>query len=106
MPLALDAASEGSTWSIGRDEHVTLRLPENPTTGFRWEVTLSGSGELAAAGDRFIAGTGDASPGAGGTRVLDYIGRRPGTVQITAVNRRSWDSGPPAQTKAFTIDVR
>lgn len=90
-------------------EVVFFRLPENPTTGYVWEFQQTGTGALRVAENKFEPGSPDAgapAPGSGGQRVLQLVGERAGTVQLQAVQRRSWE--PPEKaidTRSFTVDV-
>ena len=87
-------------------DEVVIRLPENPTTGYRWQVTHSGAGELALVEERFVPGSANAGMGAGGDRILRYQARKAGEVRIEAVLRREWE--PPQasdQRREFAIVV-
>jgi len=70
---------------------VVVRLPENPTTGYRWEAEASAAVE--ALEPRFHAPT--AGPlGAGGEREFAFVVSAPGEVCFR--HRRAWEAaGPP-----------
>jgi inhibitor of cysteine peptidase len=91
VPVELSESNSASPHVVARNEDVVVRLAENPTTGYRWEVTQSGVGELRLVEDQFIAGTGSTTPGAGGHRVLRFTAQRPGNIELAAVKRRSWE---------------
>lgn len=103
MPVELSESSPASPQTVARNDEVVLRLAENPTTGYRWEVSVSGVGELALVADTFVAGAG--IPGAGGQRVLRYVCRGSGNVQLEAIKRRPWEAGVALEKKAFSIVV-
>ena len=103
MPVELSESSPASPQAVARNDEVVLRLAENPTTGYRWEVSMSGAGELALVGDTFVAGAG--IPGAGGQRVFRYVCRASGSVQLEAIKRRPWEAGVALETKLFSIVV-
>jgi inhibitor of cysteine peptidase len=107
MPVELSDKDAPAPRTLAQGEEVVIRLAENPTTGYRWQLTHSGTGELALLEDRFVPGTGgDAGLGASGDRVLRYQGRKGGEVRVDAVLRRSWD--PPeasTQRRQFVIVV-
>jgi predicted secreted protein len=44
-------AGFGQTIELAVGDELVLRLSENPTTGFRWEVPQSGDSELLPRGD-------------------------------------------------------
>jgi inhibitor of cysteine peptidase len=107
MAIELSESNSASPHAVAGGEEVVLRLAENPTTGYRWEVTQSGVGELRLIDDQFVAGAGLAAPGAGGHRVLRFAAGKPGGVQLVAVNKRAWESGvPPSNTQVYSIVVR
>jgi inhibitor of cysteine peptidase len=107
VPIELSDSSAASTHLLAQEEELLIRLKENPTTGYRWEVTQSGSGELELVDDRFVASVGDAIPGAGGERVVRFVGRKPGSVQIEAVARRSWESSNSSQERrVYSIVIK
>jgi inhibitor of cysteine peptidase len=94
MTVELSEASTSGSRTIPRGEDVVLRLPENPTTGFRWEVMQSGPGQLALTDDQFVAG--DAGLGAGGQRVFRFVGSAQGSVLLTLRERRAWEEAGSA----------
>jgi len=101
-------ADSGSARSLSGGEELRISLRENPTTGYRWQVTQSGTGELRLIEDRFDAGsTIPSAVGAAGTRVLRFVAQKPGEVQIELVNRRPWEAtASPSKTVRYTIHVR
>ena len=72
-------------------DELILRLPENPTTGFRWQVQPSADPALRRIDDRFEPGSGSPLPGASGTRVLKFAASSPGTVQLSLAHRQAWE---------------
>ncbi len=91
--IVLTQAHRGQKVQARPGDVVVIRLAENPTTGYRWEVT---DGPVLC-GDEF-AGAGGA-PGAGGERVLRFSVAGPGTTWFSAVLRRQWvtDAVPQAR---------
>ncbi|MDX3380506.1 protease inhibitor I42 family protein [Streptomyces niveiscabiei] len=73
---------------------VVVELPENPSTGYRWEIT--GIDGLDVTGDDHTpAPTGPAGAelvGAGGTRVLRLRAEQAGEGRLELVYRRSWEA--------------
>ena len=78
-----------------------VRLPENPTTGYRWDFVTSN--ELTVVGDEF-SGELDGGIGAGGQRVVRFQAMKPGTAKVEAANRRSWETEGEA-IDSFRVDV-
>lgn len=81
-------AGEAIPLSIG--ETYTITLPQNPTTGFMWEATVSGG--LTIKDDTYIP---DQHPpgwvGGGGTRKWTVQAVKEGKQTFYAVYRRSWE---------------
>ena len=97
--------SDSGAAAVAQNDELVLRLPENPTTGYRWEVTQSGAGALRLIDDRFVAGAG-AAPGADGQRVIRFAAIASGAVQVAAIKRRAWEPAMPAESRNFSIEVK
>jgi inhibitor of cysteine peptidase len=86
--MELSEADNGRRIQVGAGERVVVRLPENATTGYVWQVaSLTGPARLVA--DR--AEPGAAAPGAGGVRCLELAFDSSGAVTLRAVQRRPWE---------------
>jgi inhibitor of cysteine peptidase len=88
---------------IRAGEELVLELPENPTTGYRWSLQVSGSAlrELPAA-TYTASGTGI---GAGGHRTFRFIAAQPGTASIHATLSRSWEPDQALQDHVLTVRI-
>jgi inhibitor of cysteine peptidase len=71
-------------------DELVIRLPENPTTGFRWHITSSGDGDLQTVDDSFEPGSVVALPGSAGHRVIRLVARTAGRVRLSLAHQRSW----------------
>ena len=92
----------GSSRTVALGEDVAVALPENPTTGYRWQVSADHS-FLQLTGDGFEAVTD--LRGASGIRLLTFRTVRPGRVRLTLERRREWESpGIPAAGE-FWLDL-
>ena len=76
---------------------VVIRLPESPTTGYKW-VPLRGTTES----DEFISRAG--SVGGVGVRVFRFPMTSPGAVTLELGLTRSWEKERPS--KLFKVDVQ
>jgi inhibitor of cysteine peptidase len=94
--IGLTEADSGTTVSADPGDTIVVRLPENPTTGYRWEVA---GGPSPSADDFTSAGTGQ---GAGGERTLRFTAQ-PGP--ITLVLKRPWESDKPQATFSISVAV-
>ena len=108
--MDLGEADANSTHTVRVGEELVLRLSENPTTGYAWEIAQSGPGVLRVVANGFEQGGSPgaaAMPGAGGQRVVRLVANGAGTVRLSAVQKRPWDApGVAQQTRDFTIEVR
>jgi len=88
--VVTDEGQNGATIYVNKSADITVKLKENPTTGYHWNLTVSPG--LAVVNDTYISSdpTGKLM-GAGGTRIWDLTASGTGTQTIHAVYRRSWE---------------
>src|SRR3954447_4331557 len=86
MELTEQDAGRECTLRVG--DSVTVALPENPTTGYRWHQDVD-AGALTPTDDRYEAT--EESRGAAGTRRLSFTARRPGRTRLHLVKKRAWE---------------
>jgi predicted secreted protein len=87
--VELTEADAGGEHALGVGEEVVLRLPENRTTGYRWQLAVP---EGIAVTDDGYEPPASAAPGAGGTRRFRLRPTVAGTHRVTAGLRRSWEA--------------
>ena len=102
--VRLDQAADGREIALRPRQMLEIALPENPTTGFRWEIRTAGTPTCADRGSSFDAPSGG-GPGAGGTRRFLFEAVQVGVGQLALVYRRSWEDKPPARTFNLTVRV-
>ena len=101
--MRIDESANGGAVNLGVGETLEIRLPENRTAGFRWQIEASGEPVVSLQGDAYESA--DGPPGRGGIRVLSFKAERSGEGDVRLSYRRPWEeSTPPAQT--FAIHVR
>jgi inhibitor of cysteine peptidase len=102
--VTLGADDNGRTVHVHVGDHILVILPENPTTGFRWEVATPNSGVLEA---QDPAGTEGVSDRAGGGRDVSiaHTARASGEGSIALALRRPWESAAAAQQFAVRVIV-
>ena len=103
MSIELGPADTGTSRSVRVGELTTVRLPESPTTGYRWESDELGAGLLMVE-DRFEGAT--TPRGSGGERVLVFQAVATGPAALRLVNRRSWGNADPGEEFAVSFDVQ
>jgi len=98
-----------SEMDLGREvvaragDALVVRLPENPTTGFRWALASPDGNVLALMRDEFQAPA-QAGVGAGGLRVFRFATKRPGSARIEFKLARAWEAAAPKAL--FSVDVK
>jgi inhibitor of cysteine peptidase len=96
QPNTFSQANDGGTYPVPLDAEIQLRLPENPTTGFLWNLSVTTG--ISVINDSYIPD--DVSGkllGSGGTHIWFLKAIQPGDQGISGVYRRPWE---PAATGA------
>jgi inhibitor of cysteine peptidase len=96
-PNTFTEVNNGGTYPVSLHTVIQLRLKENPTTGFTWNLSLTPG--LTVVNDTYIPDdvTGRLV-GSGGTRVWYLEAMQPGDQAISAVYRRPWEPAGPGVT--------
>jgi predicted secreted protein len=84
--MILSEQDSGRTVQVDVGTIISVRLNENPTTGYRW--TADASTELEQLGDRFAPGE---AIGAAGIRELQFRTTKVGSYEIHMKNWREWE---------------
>ena len=96
-------ADNGGTFPVSPGAVVQLRLAENPTTGYRWNLSVTPG--LAILNDSYVpddlTGT---LVGSGGTRVWFLEAMQEGTQVVTGNYERSWEA-PAGGAPGFTLTL-
>jgi inhibitor of cysteine peptidase len=100
--LQLDQRADGRDYRLALGKRMEVALPENPTTGYRWQLVDDGQPSLALIDDRFDTPGGP--PGRGGSRHWVFKAVRLGRAEIRAVYRRAWKA-ENAQSRRFRTAV-
>jgi inhibitor of cysteine peptidase len=98
--IEIDQSADNGTVVLPAGDALCLRLPENPTTGYRWVIGRSDALQIVA--DSFHPG--GPAIGAAGVRCLRFSSTRPGTHQLVLEKRRSWTT-TTAPAESFRITV-
>lgn len=99
-------AGNGTNITLENEETFYLRLQENPTTGYSWELNLSQG--LSLISDKYYppeSREGEQTiVGAGGVHVWEIKADSEGIQQVTAVYRRPWENETGTEDR-FTLNV-
>lgn len=89
-PPTYTESDNGKTFTVARGQVVIIRLGENPSTGYRWEPSVSAG--IQVTDDTFERSTSGAL-GAGGVRVWTLSITGTGDQHFNAEYKRSWEPG-------------
>ena len=88
--LVVTEEQNKATVSVNQGSVITVRLQENPTTGYQWNLTTTPG--LRVISDNYVpSDTTGKLVGSGGTRVWDISATATGEQKINAVYKRSWE---------------
>ncbi len=105
MPeIVLGASDNGRSVSASVGDAVVIKLPENPTTGYRWSAVAAVEGAVTVERDEFLLPSG-AGVGGGGVHAFTWRAQRPGTGPIEFVLQRARE-GQPTQRFRVTVVVK
>ncbi|MDI9632869.1 MAG: protease inhibitor I42 family protein [Methanolinea sp.] len=99
----LGIADSGRTVHAFPGDSLFLSLPENPSTGYRWDLDVSGVVELVRSSYR---PPDSRLLGAPGTRTWHFVVKRTGEGEISAVYRRPWEPGEIAGNFVLHVIAR
>jgi len=99
-------ANNGTTISLEKGETFYLRLKENPTTGYSWQLNLSQG--LNNVSEKYYPPESKEGEepivGAGGVHLWEIKAYSEGYQQVTAIYKRSWENETGTEDK-FTLNV-
>ena len=102
IDLSYGAVPAGASVSARVGDTIKLSLPENPSTGYSWQLTWSDG--LEKVGDNYIQGGGPGVVGAGGTHVWTFAVKKAGAGTISGIYKRPWEASSQGE-KRYVLDV-
>lgn len=103
--VTISESDHGRLVEVAPDDRVAVQLPENPSTGYRWELEPPDDAVLRLETDTLRPPT-TSAPGAGGIRVLEFRAQSAGLARIRLRLRRPWESEHAQGTLEVTVRVR
>jgi len=98
-----DDTNNGETYTVASGDTIQIKLVENPTTGYSWDMTVPEG--LTLVSDEFIAPDTELA-GAPGTHVWHIEAATPGTYTLDGQYIRPWETdAEPAETFTLTLIV-
>jgi inhibitor of cysteine peptidase len=101
--MTLGAPDNGRSIAVKRGEIIALKLPEHPTTGFRWSVEHPVEPILELQRNEFVASS--TAPGGGGQHMFEFKARDAGDAHIVLKRWREWE-GEGSVVERYEITVR
>ena len=101
--IELNEAAAGRPVSIEIGQRIRITLPENRTTGYRWQVGGDCAGILGVEDDEAKAGSG--VPGAGGERIWVFAAKAEGQCELRFELARSWEESATGKVVSFPVAV-
>ncbi len=104
--LTLTQAEKGKSFEVHQDDVIVVRLPENPTTGYRWAIEEMDKEVLEPENADFALRP-EAGIGGGGERRLSFRAKRAGIAHVELKLARAWEEESSGIDRyGFTIQVR
>ena len=106
LTINADKSYDGRTLNLRVGDGVKLSLPENPTTGYRWEFLAKAEPVCVIVSDAYVSGA-EGGIGSGGSHIWVFRAVDRGTGDVSLVYRRPWEKDvAPAQTFRMTVVVK
>jgi len=102
--VSITQADNGTAVELRVGDTLHIRLPERPTTGYRWAVERVEPG-LVPTGGSAAATAPDSRAGSAGERTFTFKAQQAGQTSLHLENRREWERGAPA-AEEFDVTAR
>jgi inhibitor of cysteine peptidase len=103
--LVLTEQETNKSFDLNVGEPVVIRLAENPTTGYLWNIDQLDENVLSVEGSEFSQSPGGGLVGAGGIRTIRLRPKGPGVTQLSLTNKRPWE-GDASAVGQFAVTLR
>ena len=102
--IVITPSDQNRTFETNQGELIVIRLGENPTTGYQWQVGEVDS-QIIEFLDSDYSTTSRAGVGGGGTHSFRFTAKSPGMGKIQLKLQRSWESVDAAM-ESFEVNIR
>ncbi len=100
--VILSSADDGRSIGAHPGDEIVLRLAENPTTGYRWQVERV-EGPLEQGGDSYLPDP-NMQFGSGGVRELHFKCCDEGRARLELKHWQAWE-GESSVVERFAVDL-
>ena len=107
-PVTVSADQSGASVALASGQDLVVRLPSNPTTGYRWIYVEPKDAVLRVDGpSSYEAQSAGGAAGAGGTEIWKLAPLKPGQQQLRFEYRRPWEQDvAPSRVATYTVTVK
>ncbi|NQE87276.1 protease inhibitor I42 family protein [Nocardia terpenica] len=105
-PMIVGTDADGQTVTLTVGQELAIALPDNPSTGYRWQLADFDQGVMHQEGDPQFRPT-NIMPGSPGTSVWTFTASAPGNTRLDLVSLPpAWQPGtPPPQHFSVNASV-
>jgi inhibitor of cysteine peptidase len=101
--FVLNRQDSGKSVAVHPGDTISISLPENPSTGYRWVLDPRDESVVAPVGSHFVHGAAGA-PGEGGQRVWTFSAAQEGVARLSFTLRRAWEAEASA-ADSFEVTI-
>ena len=94
----------GKTFAACQGDLIVIRIEENPTTGYRWEIFMVEQQIVEILDSDYLIAPGGGI-GGGGMRIFRFRAKSPGISPVQLKLRRSWEP-ENALLKSFSVKIQ
>ena len=107
-PVTVSADQSGTSVALASGQDLVVRLPSNPTTGYRWIYVEPKDAVLRVDGpSSYEVQSAGGAAGAGGTEIWKLAPLKPGQQQLRFEYRRPWEQEvAPSRVATYTVTVK
>lgn len=102
--IELTENDQGRTCNIIQGDSITIRIPEIPTTGYRWAVSEFNDQVIMFKGSNYSISP-EAQIGGGGSRIIRFLAISPGQSNLILKLEREWDKDNAIKFFEISINV-
>ena len=106
-PVTVSAEQSGTSVALTSGQDLVVRLPSNPSTGYRWIYVEPKDAVLRVDGPSSFEAQSAATAGAGGTEIWKLAPFKPGQQQLRFEYRRPWEQDvAPSRIATYSVTVQ
>ena len=108
-PVTVSPAQSGTSVELASGQSLLVRLPSNPSTGYRWIYVEPKDAVLRVDGPSSFEAqsAGGGAAGAGGTEIWKLAPFKPGQQQLRFEYRRPWEQDvAPSRIATYSVTVQ